>query len=329
MPKKKASAECWSRLPDRVFISHSYADVAAADALLKRLPKGVSPVVWPRVDPEPRAAVSDGIVQAIRECRGLIWLRGGESERTFWVPFERDYARRSGLQVFSYDPASGALWADTGSPLPLRVEVLVSENGLQRAEALLSWMKSERSFEFQVLPRLVRLKELAGLVARLIHEQRVAVWLMDGHIGAAAKFALELPPEDLCRAYCRIPGASNVRDTADFEDYAAWLDRHSMHVRLTPEWQPLAARDPKAWEDPETRHFVLTEFPIEWAHHRHCTRGNRPRRSDQGDGSWFLDLVSAADPQGFDWNRADDLIVQLTCLLRNSEPFFADEEDED
>ena len=37
----------------------------------------------------------------------------------------------------------------------------------------------------------------------------------------------------------------------------------------------------------------------------------------------------AADAGGFNRTRADDLIVQLIHMLRNAEPFFDDEDEED
>jgi hypothetical protein len=330
--RKKSDAGTWADLPDRVFISHAYDDQAAVDRLRKKLPARVSGVIFPpRRDPKPWEAVSEGIVPAIRECQGLIWIAGGASARSFWVEFERDYALRSGLSVFRFHPASEKLDKTSASPLPLRVEVFVSEDGLQRAAALLKWMKEERSFDFEERPRVVRQKEIPGLVARLIHEGRIAVWLMDGYMGAIAQCALEVPLDDLCYAYCRIPGASNVREPEEFDRYADWLNRHSMYVRLTPEWQPIAERDPEAWKDPETRHFVLTEFPIEGAFgfSNDLQRIRRSRRSYDGSGRWMVDLTAAADAGGFNRTRADDLIVQLIHMLRNAEPFFDDEDEED
>jgi hypothetical protein len=41
-----------------------------------------------------------------------------------------------------------------------------------------------------------------------------------------------------------------------------------------------------------------------------------------------VDLASRSDEQTIDWNRADDLIVRLTFMLQQSQPFFVLAEDD-
>src|SRR4051794_15846390 len=107
-----------------------------------------------------------------------------QSERSVWVNFERDYARRIGLKVFVYNAETGTLRQDTASPVPLHITVGVDEDDQHRADALLKWMKSERSFDVRTAATPFRMKEIPGLVAKLIHDQRVVVWLMGPRIGA-------------------------------------------------------------------------------------------------------------------------------------------------
>jgi len=104
-------------LPAKCFISHAYADAAARDALIERLPSGVTPFVFPSITVKPEEFVSDPLIDAVINCDGLIYLRGGASDRSFWVALERDYALRAGKKVFAFDMATGELTRDTGSPL--------------------------------------------------------------------------------------------------------------------------------------------------------------------------------------------------------------------
>ena len=293
--------DLWGTLPNRVFVSHAYADKQGVRKLVRRLPANVEPVIFPRLDADPKRAVSDGIVPAIVSCPALIYLEGGKSAESPWVNFERDYGLRSGRRVLAFDPVAGTLEEPKATPVPLRVQLFVGEGDEERAARLLAWMKSERSFEFDAEPTFLRLKELPIVICDLIRAREIAVWLMGKNIGAAASVAYEVPV-DLLAETCDDP----ARDEADYENFGVWLDDHSMYVRLTPDWQPIEA------EDAETREFILSEYPVERAFHS----------------GWAVDLVSK-DESDIDWNRADDLIVRLTLMVRQTWPFFDDEEDEE
>jgi hypothetical protein len=143
-------------------------------------------------------------------------------------------------------------------------------------------------------------------VAELIHDQQVVVWLMDSYIGSVAHLALaELDPETLYLAYS--DKYRGLYPEADFENFAAWLDQHSMYVRLASDWRPTTSNDA------DTREFIEGEYPIERAF---ATK-------------WAVDLVSGAEEQYFDWNRADDLIIRVTLMIQRSTPFFLEDEDDD
>src|SRR4051812_13664879 len=108
-------------LPDKCFISHAYADAAARERLIRDLPDDVRPIVFPPIHAKPHEFVSKPLIEAILGCEGLIYFRGGASDKSFWVAFERDYALRSGKPVFSYDIRTSELSRDSDKPLDLAV----------------------------------------------------------------------------------------------------------------------------------------------------------------------------------------------------------------
>jgi hypothetical protein len=63
-------------LPAKCFISHSYADTAARERLLRILPDSVMPLVFPPIQARPDEFVSKPLIEAILDCDGLIYLRG-------------------------------------------------------------------------------------------------------------------------------------------------------------------------------------------------------------------------------------------------------------
>ena len=106
-------------LPESCFISHAYADVAACRWLIDVLPTGVRPVLFPPIVVAPEQLVSNSLIEAILECDALIYLQDDVSARSFWVAFERDYALRSGKQVFAANAARSEIVRDRGQPLDL------------------------------------------------------------------------------------------------------------------------------------------------------------------------------------------------------------------
>lgn len=92
-----------NHLPNRCFISHAYADATARDTLIKRLPTGVTPFVFPPITVKPEEFVSDPLIGAVLNCDGLIYLRGGASDHSFWVALECDCALIAGKPVFVFD----------------------------------------------------------------------------------------------------------------------------------------------------------------------------------------------------------------------------------
>lgn len=107
--------------PGRYFISHAYRDAHHIDVLEKGLPRWAKPFRFPPIRVRPDQMVSNPIMAAIRDCDGLIYLKGGASDTSFWVAMERDVALREEKRVYSYDPGSVTLSRDKSQPLELKV----------------------------------------------------------------------------------------------------------------------------------------------------------------------------------------------------------------
>lgn len=87
------------------------------ERLLALLPPNVEPFIFPPIVVAPEEMISDKLLGAVRECDGLIYLKDGASEQSFWVALERDYALRQGKPVFAFDAVSNALIRDTSAPI--------------------------------------------------------------------------------------------------------------------------------------------------------------------------------------------------------------------
>jgi hypothetical protein len=57
-------------LPEKCFISHSYADAVARERLISSLPDGISPFVFPPIQAKPHEFVSKPLIEAILGCEG-------------------------------------------------------------------------------------------------------------------------------------------------------------------------------------------------------------------------------------------------------------------
>lgn len=89
----------------RCFVSHSYQDVAVLAACLKhRLPNGWLPFVYPSQTVTPDQAISDQLLDALRDCEGFAYLDTPVSQASFWVGFERNMAARLGKPVYAFRP---------------------------------------------------------------------------------------------------------------------------------------------------------------------------------------------------------------------------------
>jgi hypothetical protein len=128
-------------LPKKCFISHSYQDAEAREGLLAQLPRGVKPFVYPPITVPPEQLVSDKLLDAIRNCDGLIYLEGGASADSFWVALERDYALRLGKPVFAYTPSTIALIRDQSSSMDIHVFISFSTEQWGQASRIVDTMR--------------------------------------------------------------------------------------------------------------------------------------------------------------------------------------------
>ncbi len=266
-----------AELPGRCFISHSYQDGAVVESLIKMLQDHVEPVVFPRQEPDPQRAVSNEIIVKILDCPGLIYLKGGASEKSFWVSFERDYALRSKRVVYAYDPKRRRLTCDTSSPLPLDIAVVSHRSDRERVERLLSWMANERHF---VIDRRHLRSTFGGftgdimlIMEELLMYGGVILWMMGRGSQAIADSFYSEDFLDYVREYSAL-------DYEFDEDTDPYGNVHSVFARIDPEWEP-----PRV--DAELAEFVPASYNA-------------------------LDLYEGlSDTTSFNWNRVDDLIIRL------------------
>lgn len=128
-------------LPRKCFISHSYKDADAREQLLNLLPKSVTPFVFPPIVVPPEQMISTKLLDAIQKCGGLIYLRGGESERSFWVVLERDYALRQGKRVFAFDSETSSLSWDNSAPMTLKVYLIEANTQIEAARRIVNTLR--------------------------------------------------------------------------------------------------------------------------------------------------------------------------------------------
>jgi hypothetical protein len=101
--------------PGRYFISRSYRDTAELELLLSSLPSHAQPFIFPPVTVKPQDFVSTPLMESILKCDGLLALEGADSEESFWVTFEREFAKRNGIPVYIWDSITMTLSRDQPS----------------------------------------------------------------------------------------------------------------------------------------------------------------------------------------------------------------------
>ena len=152
------------------------------EKLRRSLPDDVEIVIFPRLEPEPKQAVSNEIIPKILDCPGLIYLTGGASKKSFWVSFERDYALRSSRQVFAYSPDSGSFRQDHSDPIQLALTVMYHMNDDAQVRRLISWMAEKRHFEIGESELRSRLGGFTGDILvgmeELLLDGGIVLWLM-------------------------------------------------------------------------------------------------------------------------------------------------------
>ncbi len=287
------SDEVWQKLSGRCFISHSYADSEAVKALRERLPGRVEPVVFDQVRPDPNNAVSEGIIPAILDCDCVIYLDRGASAQSFWVAFESDYARRSGLDVFAYDPATGKLREDDSDPLPLKIATFYHQDDGEAVDELFAWMRDNRNFDLTQTVSRLKLGNVSGDTAVQLQEQ-----FADGGVVLYLCGNRSFGTIDQVRD----PGFWDyLRDVPEFWERYRDARMGGYRDRRDPS-SPFKYRDYEFYSDADPYDYLFgvyarvdADLPPAW----------------QPAGGSVIDLLGGARDHRFNWNRIDDLIVRL------------------
>jgi hypothetical protein len=291
-------------LPDRVFVSHAYKDTEACDTLVRSLSRaGKSHVVFPARSSDPRVAVSDDIVEAIRSCRALIFLRGGRSSVSPWVHFERDYAARTGLPIYEYDHRNRRLARRHGTPRDLCVNLLVDDEQRTRVNVVLDWMRDERGFELEnAIAGISSTDEIGSFPADVLESGRPLVWFLGARSEERSALLLYVRREFVSAWLVE------EHQELDIDDYEEWIYSNSLFVRCDPAWRPNRSAD---------RDYGVTLF--------------KHRVADAFDNGRGIDIVHPTETNGMDFSRVDDVLVRITMMASSTRSYFegrAEEEDD-
>lgn len=276
----------------RWFISHAYKDADAVAALRASLPQTVEPFIFPPIEVTPDQVVSDPLIGAIRDCRGLIYIQSEISQASFWVNFERRYASRLGKPVVAFT---------AGARRPFsRVEVTVGNT------VALLWNSS-----------ITHDADLAGKLARWLREQRSVytervfastlkqdpMWgywystMGDEPVYGEDDWSLEHKIAELGASIVCLVSPDSFTQPWPFRDETCFVrDGETMRMRTHID---------VAWLAPPTEDFVAWLDRAEAPPHEVLLRrvvlqsARAPNR-----------LVLAQDGN-LDWNRADDLLVRI------------------
>jgi len=310
-------------LPMRCFISHSYQDTAAKNKLLRILPDEVKTIVFPRLEPDPRQAVSNEIIPKILECTGLIYLTGGYSSASFWVAFERDYALRSGRQVFSFDPTSGSFQRDRSAPIDLALTVMFHQSDEERVRRLVSWMAKERYFQIDESNLRSTFGGFTGDILAamegLLTGAGVVLWLMGALSTKVAStfysdefvdFLMESESDtlyDMWQDYLARQREEYGDEDRDYVPEDDPFSKRNFIKNLYPNVDQIFARiDPNLRSDWSFIPFIsldALEFIAEGG------------KADLGPEYRMIDLYEGMSGDKFNWNRIDDLIIGIYEIL--------------
>jgi hypothetical protein len=134
-------------LPKKCFVSHSYRDMQNKGLLLRALPPHVEPFFFPPITVTPDQMVSNDLIRGILDCQGVVYINGGLSAQSFWVAFERDFAKRAKLPVFEFDPTTSVITPDESPPLHLPAFPSYAIRDRSRVDQILACMRHERFFD--------------------------------------------------------------------------------------------------------------------------------------------------------------------------------------
>jgi hypothetical protein len=211
-------------LPKKCFVSHSYRDAENKRLLLNALPSHVQPFVFPAIMVTPDQMVTNDLIRSILECDGVVYINGGLSAQSFWVAFERDFAKRANLPVFEFDPTTSAITRDTSPPLHLPVFPSYAIRDRAKVDQILACMRDERYFDVllqnDLRPGVAWPEELGNAISSRLQAGGYVVAFVSASSVSSQWVRLELE--------------SAARDHGD-RIILAWLDRPG----LLPEGVPV------------------------------------------------------------------------------------------
>ena len=214
--------------PLKCFVSYAYDDKTQLNALKKAVPPGFEILTFPMMSSDPNFPVSGEIIPKILECDALIYLSTTQSSHSQWVAFERDYARRAGKLVYSFD--SKSISKDEIEPVDLRIQAVFGENDKRAVNRLLGWMKKERNFIVHNPGPVRRIKELPLYLLDLYNQQEVALWLLDRQTAAMLDTIHSEFDDELLQ---------------ELNDGQAPQPVEIIYARVDPDWEPPSDPDPE------------------------------------------------------------------------------------
>jgi hypothetical protein len=224
------------RPPGQYFISHSYGDAPVRDHLIGRLPPGMKPFVFPPISVRPEEFVSNHLIEAILACDGLIYLEGGNSAKSFWVAFERDFALRSGMPVFAADPNTLSIRRDWSEPLDLVVYLSYTRRDKEAAENITRFLRDERHFNVwmdstDIPPSVDWVRQIEGQITDAIYRGGYEIVLWSKY-SSSSKFIDQ-----------EMKSARRSASTVDHDRILfACLDAEPLPASLPREYQALAVQ---------------------------------------------------------------------------------------
>jgi len=144
---KKGKAKGGDTPCGRCFVSYAYDDARAVERLESLIGRQASLFKFPPITVPPERMVSNDLIRAIRASDCLIYVQGGASGRSAWVTLERDYALRSGMDVYFFDARLDTIGRDDSAPLDLPVFPSYARSDGKRVKDLVDFMRRERSFD--------------------------------------------------------------------------------------------------------------------------------------------------------------------------------------
>ncbi|MCA8901328.1 MAG: hypothetical protein KDA53_08755 [Hyphomonas sp.] len=153
--------------PGKYFLSHSYEDTSVAAQLKSTLPERVEPYVFPAIEVSPLEFVSNTLIGAIIACDALIYVRGGPSDHSFWVSFEREFALKLAKPVYEYRKSRRQITPIVRSPINPKVFYSAALEDYHRLDHLRRFMSEHRNFEILLPHNIISGREVHEGISRL------------------------------------------------------------------------------------------------------------------------------------------------------------------